>query len=84
MTVVYPWRADGPGRATLGVVEDPARARRLAGQCLLSGVAETAVIEQAVTDLGAQTLLGGYFRTGQRWRGRVESGGRVRWRRAVP
>lgn len=82
MTVVYPWRADGPRVATLGVVEDPARARRLAGECLLSGAAETAVIEQAVTDLGMATLLGGYFRTGQRWQGRVAGGGRVRWRRA--
>jgi hypothetical protein len=77
--VVYPWRADGPGRATLGVVEDPRRARRLAAECLRSGSADSAEVEEALSDLGMRTLVGGYFRTGHRWRGRVGAGGRVRW-----
>jgi hypothetical protein len=81
---VYPWRADGPGRSDLGVTDDEGRARRHAAGCL-RGWADTAVVEEAsLGGLGAQTLAGGYPRTGRAWRGRADSLGRVRWTRAAP
>lgn len=79
MTAVYPWRADGPGRASLGVTDDPRRARRHAVGCLRDW-AVSAVVEEAVTGgLGAQTLAGGYPRSGRKWTAVVGARGRVRW-----
>lgn len=79
MTAVYPWRADGPGRADLGVTDDPVRARHHAAGCLLDW-ADSAVVEEAATGgLGAQTLAGGYPRTGRKWQARVGAQGRIRW-----
>jgi hypothetical protein len=74
------WQADGPTMGTRGVAEDPRKARRLAAECLRSGAASSAVVEEALSDLGMRTLVGGYFRTGRGWRATVGAGGRVRWR----
>lgn len=79
MTAVYPWRADGPGRADLGVTDDPAKARRHAAGCLRDW-ADSAVVEEASTGgLGAQTLATGYPRTGRKWKAMADARGRVRW-----
>jgi hypothetical protein len=79
VTAVYPWRADGPGRAALGVTDDPRRALGAAAGCLADW-AVSAVVEEASTGgLGAQTLAGGYPRTGRRWLASVGAQGRVRW-----
>lgn len=82
MTAAFLWQADGPAMGSRGVCGDQGRARRLAAECLRSGAADTAVVEEAVTDLMAQTLADGYRRTGPRWSARVGAGGRVRWRAA--
>lgn len=79
MSAVYPWRADGPGRADLGVTDDPGKAREHAAGCLLDWAVSAVVEEAALGGLGAQTLAGGYPRTGRRWQGVVGAGGRVRW-----
>ena len=79
MTPVYPWRADGPGRADLGVTDDPGRARRHAAGCLRDWAVSAVVEEAALGGLGAQTLAGGYPRTGRTWQGTVGAAGRVRW-----
>jgi hypothetical protein len=74
------WQADGPQMGVRGVVGDPGRARRLAAECLLSGVADSAVIEEAATGgVGAQTLAAGYPRTGRRWLASVGARGRIQW-----
>jgi hypothetical protein len=79
VTAVYPWRAEGPGRRVLGITDDPRRALRDAAGCLL-GWAVTAVVEEAATGgVGAQTLAGGYPRTGRRWTAGIGPQGRVRW-----
>lgn len=79
MSVVYPWRADGPGRSDTGVTDDPGRARRHAAGCLRDW-ADSAFVEEASTGgLGAQTLAGGYPRSGRKWQGRLGARGHVRW-----
>jgi hypothetical protein len=79
VSVVYPWRADGPGRFDTGVTDDPGRARRHAAGCLRDW-ADSAVVEEAATGgLGAQTLAGGYPRTGRKWQASVGARGHVRW-----
>lgn len=83
MTAAFLWQADGPEIGTRGVVDDEGRARRLAAECLLSGTAVTAVVDEAATDLGRRTLESGYHRTGRGWAGRVDGGGRVRWTRVT-
>ena len=77
------WQADGPTMGTRGVADDPRKARQLAAECLRSGSADSAEVEEALSDLGMRTLVGGYFRTGHRWRGQVGIGGRVRWTRVT-
>jgi hypothetical protein len=79
VTAVYPWRADGPGRASLGVTDDPVRAKRHAADCLEDWAVSAVVEEASLGGLGAQTLAAGYPRTGQSWRGRMDPRGRVRW-----
>lgn len=75
---VYPWRADGPGRGAGGVTDDPDRAKRDAAGCL--EWADSAVVEEASTGgIGAQTLAGGYPRTGRRWLAGIGAQGRVMW-----
>ena len=79
MTAAWLWQADGPGRSDLGVTDDPGRARRHAARCLRDW-ADTAFVEEAATGgVGAQTLAGGYPRTGRKWRGRVGALGHVSW-----
>jgi hypothetical protein len=80
VTAAWLWQADGPLMGTRGVAGDSGRARRLAAECLLSGTADSAVVEEAATGgVGAQTLAGGYPRSGRKWRATVGARGRVRW-----
>lgn len=79
MTAVYPWRADGPGRADLGVTDDPDRARDHAAECLRDWAVSAVVEEAATGGLGAQTLAGGYPRTGRRWTASAGARGGIRW-----
>lgn len=81
MTAVFPWRADGPGRADLGVTDDAVLSRDHAGACLLDWAVSAVVEEAATGGLGAQTLAGGYPRTGPGWRASLDGRGRVRWSR---
>jgi hypothetical protein len=83
VTAAWLWQADGPQMGTRGIVDDPGRARRLAAECLLSGNASSAVVQEAAAELGMRTLTDGYHRTGREWRGSVGAGGRVRWTQAV-
>jgi hypothetical protein len=76
---VYPWRADGPGRAVLGVTDDPGRALRDAAGCLRDWAGSAVVEEAATGGLGARTLADGYPRTGRKWLAAVEAQGRVLW-----
>jgi hypothetical protein len=73
------WQADGPQRGTRGVTDDARRARQVAADCLRSGAASSAVIEEAIPDLGMRTIVGGYFRTGRGWRAKVGAAGQVWW-----
>jgi hypothetical protein len=80
VTAAWLWQADGPQMGTRGVAGDSGRARRLAADCLLSGIASSAVVEEAATGgVGAQTLAGGYPRTGRRWLATIGAQGRIRW-----
>lgn len=81
MTPVYPWRADGPGRADLGVTDDPETAREHAAGCLRDWAVSAVVEEASLGGLGAQTLAAGYPRTGPGWRASLDRRGRVRWSR---
>lgn len=63
----------------MGVTDDPLKALRDAGGCLADW-AESAEVEEAATGgVGAQTLAGGYPRTGRRWLAAVGAQGRVLW-----
>lgn len=78
--IAWLWQADGPQMGIRGVVDNSGRARRLAAECLRSGDANSAIIEEAATGgLGAQTLAAGYPRSGRKWQARVGARGRVRW-----
>jgi hypothetical protein len=79
MTAAFLWQADGPQQGTRGVTDNARRARQVAADCLRSDAANSAVIEEAVPDLGVRTMVGGYFRTGRGWRAKVDAGGRVWW-----
>lgn len=83
MSVAFLWQADGPKIGTRGVVDDAERARELAGECLQSGTAVSAVVEEAAAELGMRTLESGYHRTGRGWRARVDGAGRIRWTRVT-
>ena len=76
---VYLWQADGPEQGARGVTDDEQAARRAAAVLLQDGRASSAVVEEAVPELGMRTLTAGYYPTGQRWDGRLGAQGRVRW-----
>lgn len=79
MITVHLWQADGPTRGCRGVSGDRRKARRDAADCLRSGTASSAVVEEAAAELGMRTLTSGYYPTGRRWQARVGPRGRVRW-----
>jgi hypothetical protein len=76
---VWLWQADGLLSGERGVSGDRDGACRAAEGLLLSKAATTAVVEEATTELGIQTLINGYWRTGKRWQARVGAGGQVQW-----
>lgn len=75
---VFPWQADGADRGVRGVSGDQVSAQEAAAKCLQSGEATTARIEAATTEIGTQTLIDGYRRTGEAWQALL-SDGRVTW-----
>jgi hypothetical protein len=77
--MAFLWQADGPLQGARGVTDDAGRARRAAADCLRSGAASSAVVEEALPDLWVRTLAGGYAWTGHGWRAKVGAGGRVWW-----
>jgi len=79
--IVWVWDARGPDRGAGGVADDEKRARKLARASLLATGARDVLVEQALTALDATTLIYGYARTGQGWRGHRTPRGRVTWRR---
>jgi hypothetical protein len=79
VTAAWLWQADGPLMGTRGIVDDSGRARRLAVECLLSGDASSAVVEEAAAELGERALIDGYHRTGRRWQATVGAHGRIGW-----
>jgi len=76
---VYLWQADGPRQGNRGASGDEQSARRAAADCLRSGRANSALVEEAAAELGMRTLADGYYAIGQRWQARVGAHGRVRW-----
>jgi hypothetical protein len=76
---VFLWQADGPRQGSRGICDVEQSARDAAAGLLRSGQASSAVIEEAVPELGMRTLTAGYWCTGQRWQGHVGARGRVRW-----
>jgi hypothetical protein len=76
---VHLWQADGPRQGARGVSGNERTARRAAADLLRSGQASSAVVEEAVTELGMRTLTDGYYCTGQQWQARLGARGRVRW-----
>ena len=50
------WEAPGPGRSTCGVSTDRARAERAVGDCLISGQATTAFVQEAELVTGSSAL----------------------------
>jgi hypothetical protein len=73
------WQADGPEQGARGVCDNGRSARRAAAALLRSGLASTAVVEEAAMELGMRTLSDSYYAIGQRWQARVGARGRVRW-----
>lgn len=79
--IVWVWDAHGPDRSAGGVADDEKHARRLARESLLRTGASEVLIEQALTAFDAATLIYGYARTGQQWRGHRTPSGRITWRK---
>ncbi len=79
MITVFLWQADGPRQGGRGISGDCKAARRAAAECLRSGTATAATIEEATAEIGMRTLTDGYYPTGPRWQARVGAQGRVRW-----
>jgi hypothetical protein len=79
--IVWVWDARGPDRSAGGVADDEKHARRLARESLIRTGASEVLVEQALTALDSATLIYGYARTGQGWRGHRTPRGRVTWRR---
>lgn len=77
--IVWLWDAFGSVRRGLGVSGDQAGARRAAEECLISGQASDARVEEALAMLGIGTLTSHYRRTGQGWQTRRADGGGIRW-----
>jgi hypothetical protein len=79
---VFLWQATSPGSEASGMSGDRGRALEEAAECLLSGQATEALVEEAVVQLTSLAAGGGrqsyYTRTGEAWH--AEAGGQdVRW-----
>ena len=81
--IVWLWDARGPVRRGLGVSDDQAGARRAAEECLTSGQASAARVEEALALLGIGTLTSHYRRTGRGWQARRADHG-IRWEPLSP
>jgi hypothetical protein len=82
--IVWLWDASGPRAGACGISGDQKAARRAAAECLRSGQADGARVEQAAGELGMRTLTSGYWRTGTGWRARRRRGGRIDWMPLTP
>jgi hypothetical protein len=78
--MVYLWEAGGAGRRSLGISDDCTAAQQVAGECLRSGDATGAHVEEAITVTGVRTLNHTYELTGNRWAARFGKDGRIQWK----
>lgn len=71
MTPVFLWQADGPASEASGMTGDRDKAQEAAAERLLSGRATSALVEEAVAEVGAVVAGGArqshYRRTGEAW-----------------
>lgn len=67
--IVYLWDASGPKCSVRGVTDNRSRAVKAAGECVLSGRADFARIEEARPMLGHTEMTSGYHRLGRGWMG---------------
>jgi hypothetical protein len=67
---VFPWTATGPHGEASGISEDREKAQQAAEEHLAAGRAVTALVEEAVAEVGAPVngaRQSGYRRTGEAW-----------------
>jgi len=84
VSAVFLWQADGPGGDASGACDDEDGARRAAAECLLSGRAASALVEEAVAEVGAVVAGGArqscYRRTGEAWQAAAAgTGDEISW-----
>jgi hypothetical protein len=73
------WDAPGPLRSACGVSTDRTRAQQAARDCLASGQAATALVQEAELVTGSASLAPRYQRIGGSWQARRTSNGAIRW-----
>jgi hypothetical protein len=73
------WDAPGPGRSARGVSTDQTGAQRAARDCLASGQAVTALVQEAELVTGSSALAPRYQRIGASWEARRTSNGAISW-----
>jgi hypothetical protein len=76
--IVYLWDAPGPKCSVRGVTDNRSRAVKAAEECVLSGRADSARIEEARPMLGYTEMTSGYHRLGRGWMGSLRDGG-IAW-----
>ena len=83
MTPVFLWQADGPASEASGMTGDRDKAQEAAAERLLSGAATSALVEEAVAEVGGMTAGGArqshYRRTGEAWQADHDGQDGVRW-----
>ena len=73
------WDAPGPGRSARGVSTDQTGAQRAARDCLASGQAVTALVQEAELVTGSSALTPRYQRIDASWEARRTSNGAISW-----
>ena len=73
------WDAPGPGRSARGVSTDQTGAQQAVRDCLASGQAVTALVQEAELVTGSSALTPRYQRIGASWEARRASNGAISW-----
>jgi hypothetical protein len=73
------WDAPGPGRSARGVSTDQTGAQQAVRDCLDSGQAATALVQEAELVTGSPGLTPRYQRIGGSWEARRTGNGAIRW-----
>lgn len=76
---VWLWEAPGPARCATGVSRARSGAQLAAQDCLISGQAASATIQEAELVNGADVLTSCYRPIGERWQASRTRGGVIRW-----